>query len=116
MQVVGEILLEFGVTSARESLQQRTKAHPVLAGLGVFLLGGIAGLITRLIWPSGVFQPGPVSGLSLLMSPLVTGMIMDRYGEWRESRGSSRSFIATFWGGALFAFGMALVRFVSVTQ
>ena len=35
---------------------------------------------------------------------------MDRYGEWREGRGTSRSYIATFWGGALFAFGMALVH------
>ena len=59
MQVVGEILLEFGVTSARESLQQRTKAHPVLAGLGVFLLGGIAGLMTRFICLRGSFNQVP---------------------------------------------------------
>jgi len=37
---------------------------------------------------------------------------MDRYGQWREDRGQSRSYIDTFWGGALFAFTMALVRFV----
>jgi hypothetical protein len=39
---------------------------------------------------------------------------MDRYGEWLENRGGSRSHVATFWGGALFAFGMAFVRFVWV--
>ncbi len=80
----------------------------------MLLLGGALGALTRMIWPTRIFQPGPVRGASLLLSPLVTGAIMDRYGEWVEARGGTRSFIATFWGGALFAFGMALVRFVWV--
>jgi hypothetical protein len=41
---------------------------------------------------------------------------MDRWGEWRESRGTERSFVATFWGGALFAFAMALVRFLLLEE
>jgi hypothetical protein len=41
---------------------------------------------------------------------------MDRYGHWRESRGVEPSYSATFWGGAVFAFGMALVRFVLVNE
>ena len=67
-----------------------------------------------MIWPTPIFQQSPVRGASLLLSPLMTGAIMDRYGEWLEGRGGTRSFIATFWGGALCAFGMALVRFVWV--
>jgi hypothetical protein len=112
LQVAGEILIELGFSSVSESFRQRSRAHPVLAGIGILVLGGVAGGITRFIWPGRIFQPGPVPGLSLVVSPLVTGLIMDRYGEWREGRGSSRSYIATFWGGALFAFGMALTRFV----
>ena len=49
--------------------------------------------------------------LSLLLAPLVTGVIMDRYGEWRYQRGGDPSFLGTFFGGALFALGLAAVRF-----
>jgi len=41
---------------------------------------------------------------------------MEQYGQWREENGGERSFIATFWGGALFAFSMALVRFLWVDE
>jgi hypothetical protein len=84
----------------------------VFAGLGALLLGAVAGAITRVVWPGRIVAPGPLPSLSLLLSPVITGLAMDRYGEWRETRGGSRSFLATFWGGALFAFGMALVRFL----
>ena len=112
LQVVGEVLLELGVESVRDSTRSRKRANPVLAGVGALLLGALAGAITRLIWPGRIFDPGPFRGVSLILSPLVTGFVMKRYGEWRETRGASPSFLATFWGGALFAFGMALVRFV----
>ena len=39
---------------------------------------------------------------------------MDRYGRWRESRDAEPSYTATFLGGALFAFGMALARFLLI--
>lgn len=75
-------------------------------------MGGLMGALTLFIWPTRIVQPSPVRGVSLLLSPLVTGALMDRYGEWVEGRGGTRSYVATFWGGALFSFGMALVRFL----
>ena len=86
----------------------------MVAGIGVADLGGLAGVLTSVIWPTSIFRPGPVRGASLLLSPLITGVVMDRYGQWRENSGVARSYVATFWGGALFAFSMALVRFVWV--
>lgn len=86
----------------------------MLAGIGVAILGAIAGALASLLWPARILHPGPVPGASLLLSPLVNGLVMDRYGRWREGRGDERSTIATFWGGALFAFSMSLVRFVWV--
>jgi hypothetical protein len=114
LQIIGEVLLELGITSVGESMQRRSRAHPALAGIGALLMGAVAGVLTSLIWPARLFRPGPVPGSSLLLSPLVSGIAMNWYGEWREGRGWGRSYIATFWGGALFAFGMAAVRFVWV--
>ncbi|MCI0567198.1 MAG: hypothetical protein L0Z52_03285 [Acidobacteria bacterium] len=114
LQIVAEVLIEFGFSSIGESLRQRSRAHPVVAGIGVALLGGLAGALTSLIWPTRIFPSGPLRGASLLLSPLITGVVMDRYGQWREGSGVARSYVATFWGGALFAFSMALVRFVWV--
>lgn len=116
LQVVSELLIEFGFTSVGEPFQQRSRAHPVLAAGGVFVLGAVGGAMTCLIWPARVFQPAPLRGASLLVSPMVTGVVMDRYGKWRDDRGVSRSYVATFWGGALFAFGMALVRLAWVER
>jgi len=114
LQIIAEMLIEFGFGSVGESLRQRSRAHPVVAGVGVALLGGLAGALTSVIWPTRIFRPGPLPGTSLLVSPLITGLVMDRYGHWRESKGVGRSQVATFWGGALFALSMALVRFVWV--
>ena len=114
LQIVAEMLIEFGFGSIGESLRQRSRAHPVVAAVGVALLGGLAGVLTSVIWPTRMFRPGPVPGASLLVSPLITGLVMDRYGQWRDGKGIGRSYVATFWGGALFAFSMALVRFVWV--
>ena len=114
MQIVTEVFIEFGLGSIGESLRQRSRAHPVVAGVGIALLGGLAGALTTWILPTRIFQPAPLPGASLLVSPLITGAVMDRYGQWREDRGVGRSYVATLWGGALFAFSMALVRFVWV--
>src|SRR5262245_4152682 len=97
-----------------ESLRRRTRAHPLLAGIGIALWGALAGAVVSLIWPARIFQPVLLRGASLIVSPLISGVVMHQYGLWRDGRREPRSHLATFWGGALFAFSMALVRFVWV--
>jgi hypothetical protein len=116
LQIFGEVLMELGLSAIGEPFRRRSRAHPVVAGGGVALFGAVAGVLTSLIWPGRIFRPGPLPGASLLASPLLTGIVMNRYGQWREDRGLGHSYIGTFWGGALFAFSMALVRFVWVTH
>jgi hypothetical protein len=111
LQIGAEALIELGLESMGESVRRRRRAHPVLALVGAAVMGGLAGVVTSLVWPTRLFQSGPLPGLSLLLSPLVTGLVMHQYGRWRKGKGS---YLATFWGGAVFAFDMALVRFVWV--
>jgi hypothetical protein len=114
LQLTGELLLELGFHAAGESFSRRSRSHPVVAGLGIAVLGGVAGLITSLLLPSRIIQQAPVPGASLLLTPVISGFVMEMYGRWRMSRGGHPSYVATFWGGALFAFTMALVRFIFV--
>ena len=52
-----------------------------------------------------------IPGTSLVLSPLICGLVMKALGDWRQEKGMKRTDIATFWGGALFAIAMAAVRF-----
>ena len=114
VELAGDLLIEVGVAAVVESLQRPTEARSWVAAIGVLILGALAGLLVVVVLPTRILSPGPVAGASLVVSPLVNGFAMERYGRWRERRGGARSSLATFRGGALFAFAMALVRFLNV--
>jgi hypothetical protein len=80
--------------------------------LGLAVLGSLAGGLTVLVLPKPLAPPLPIRGLSLLLSPLATGALMERLGAWTRRRTGKQTYLATFGGGALFAFAMALTRFV----
>lgn len=109
---LGELLLDAAGRAFGEPFKRRDRAHPILAGVGVLLLGGLVGLLVSLVFPTRLITFGRIPGASLILSPLFNAFAMEYYGRWRESRGKSRSFLTTFWGGGLFALGMASVRFV----
>jgi len=80
LQGAGDLLVELGYASLRESTRERSRAHPVLAGFGVLLFGALAGAITRIVWPGRILDPGSFRGASLILSPLVNGIVMNRWG------------------------------------
>jgi hypothetical protein len=106
---VGEFCIQRGWQVFSEPF--RKGPNPILAAIGLTLLGALAGLLTSLIVPNRIFGQYGIKGVSILFSPLLTGLIMHRYGQWLVERGRPRSPFATFWGGALFALGMAFVRY-----
>jgi len=50
--------------------------------------------------------------MSLVLAPLAGGAMMHLYGQWKRTGGKDPSLLATFWGGALFAFAFAAARLV----
>ena len=114
LEVVGQILFEliFGVGS--ESLKNAARpirrSHPVLAGIGHFMMGLLAGGISLLIFGERLMARSTLPGLSLLVSPLLTGAAMHVIGA-RWEREEDRPALFSFRAGAVFAFGMALVRY-----
>jgi hypothetical protein len=75
-------------------------------------LGALAGFVIYLVFPQRIFTIRSIPGMSMVVSPLATGFVMKAFGDWRRSQGKKHSAVATFWGGATFAFSMAAVRFL----
>jgi hypothetical protein len=111
-QGLGELVVEGVARLFGAPFGRRDRNHPVVAGIGLLLMGAALGEASSWVWPHRIVGPGPYPGLSLLVSPVVNGLLADALGTWRERHGRSRSYLATFWGGALFAFGMAGARFL----
>jgi hypothetical protein len=111
-QILLEVLTSLGWESLDHSVRRERRAHPVLAGIGHLLLGLTAGVVSLFVLPQRLTPRSPLPGVSLVLSPIVTGIFMDRIGEWWRERGHDRPKLFSFWAGAIFAFGMALVRFL----
>jgi hypothetical protein len=120
LEIVGQILFEFITAFGWESLKDATRREhestPILSGTGHLLLGVFAGVLSLLIVPRRLAPHSPLPGLSLVLSPLGTGIVMDWIGEFWRERGRDRPILFSFRAGAIFAFGMALVRFVWVER
>lgn len=113
-QVIFEFLAELGWRSLGEGFRSRKRTHPVAAAAALGLTGALLGGITALVLPNRIFGFRGIPGATLVLSPLLTGSVMEAYGRWCDRHGRDRSSFGTFWGGAIFAFGMAAIRFYLV--
>lgn len=113
LQLFAELLFELGFQSVAHSVRRGRTANPLLAAIGLFIIGALAGFVTCWILPHPLLRPVPLfPKLSLVLAPLATGAAMHVYGSWRRRRGGDPSLLATFWGGAIFALAMGLARSV----
>jgi hypothetical protein len=116
LEILGQILVEaaaaLGWESLKASFRREHKSRPVLAGIGFFLMGLFAGILSLLVIGRRLTPHAWVPGLSMVLSPIGTGLAMDSMGEFWQGRGKDRPPLFSFRAGAIFAFGMALVRFV----
>lgn len=110
--LIAEIAMELGWESLAHPRGRRQS--PVIAGIAALLLGAILGAVGAAVFPERLLAPPPFPGISLLLAPLVSGMAMQAIGDHQRARGRSTSFLASFVGGALFAFGMAAARLVLI--
>ncbi len=114
VQFVVEGLLEVGWESVRRVSAKRGRVNRAAAAAVLVLLGGVTGYLSVLFVPVHLFGPSRYPGISLLVAPLATGAALQALGSWRAERGHTPSVLATFWGGALFAFAMVGVRVLLV--
>jgi hypothetical protein len=107
----GDALIEGVARAIGASFCRTDRQHPVAAGVGLLLMGAALGGLSYAVWPCQIAGNEPFPGVSRIVSPLVNGLALDAIGRWRDRRRKPRTYLSTLWGGALFAFGMAAVRF-----
>ena len=113
--IVGEISFEAVARCLGEPFRSRERRNAVAAGIGYFLIGLILGGVSLLIFPRSFVRSETFHGINLLITPLVSGLVMGAFGRWRERQGKTILRLDSFVYGFVFAFAMALVRFVYTT-
>lgn len=111
LQVLFEVLAEFGLRSLGEPFRRSREASPWLAALGYTIYGAVAGGLSLLVFPVAFLLTPWMRVANLALTPLAAGLMMSLMGAWRRRRGDDLIRLDRFSYGVLFALAMALVRF-----
>ncbi len=96
------------------SLSDVIKWTERLAGFLYGLLGLLAGALSFVVLPHRLVNlesPFGFRGISLLISPIIAGLVLSSVGAVMRTWGKRVTPIEMFWYGFAFALGMALIRF-----
>jgi hypothetical protein len=109
---VAELVLAFGWESVAAPFRRRERSNAALAAVGYILFGGILGAVSAWLIPHRFSQNDAISLLSVILNPIAAGFVLNFYGAARRRRNRPTTNLATFVGGASFAFGLSLARFL----
>jgi hypothetical protein len=111
LQLLFEVLAEFGVRALGEPFRPTREVSPWVAGLGYAIYGAVAGGISLWLFPAPVLHSPWLRIANLAVAPLAAGAAMSLMGAWRHRRGEALVRLDRFGYGVLFALSMALLRF-----
>lgn len=124
IELIVQLFLELGVNSFisnfrkknKNKITENKKINLVYAYFGIIFMGAILGFFSSLFFPTRLLSFHPINGISLVISPLILGTFMYFFGIWRKNKNKEISILATFWGGVIFSFSFALVRWLMVVK
>lgn len=111
LQLLLEVLAEFGLRVVSEPFRNRREISPFVAALGYALYGAVLGAVSLWLFPAPYLEADWLKWANLLVSPVAAGALMSLLGAWRRQRGQALMRLDRFSYGALFALSLALVRF-----
>lgn len=112
LQLVAESVVALIDRWFRNLFTESNVRSPIAAATGYFFLGLVFGVLSIFVVPHPLVRPSKIHGISLLISPLITGLIMSQIGVWIRKREFRAARIESFAYGFIFAFGIAIVRFL----
>ncbi|MBA4088733.1 MAG: hypothetical protein C0491_13175 [Novosphingobium sp.] len=110
LQVLFELLAELGLRAMADPL--RKPRTPAFSVVGYTLWGLIAGGISLFLFPASAIRDPAFRATNLVVTPLAIGAVMALIGKARNKRGQLLVRLDSFGYAYLFAFSMALVRFI----
>lgn len=114
LEIVGEAVIALISRSIGEVFVDSRGIHPILATIGYVFLGLVSGILSVFFFPHPLVHQSRIHGISVVISPIVTGLVMSQVGSALRRQGQKAVQIESFGYGFAFALGMALVRFVFV--
>jgi hypothetical protein len=113
-QVIVEAVVALVVRSVRNVFEETNAINPILATTGYLLLGSAFGISSLFLFPHPFFRPSKFHGISLVISPIITGLVMSQVGIMLRRKGKQAVQIESFGYGFTFALGLAIIRFILV--
>ena len=107
------------VQSVTDAAAKTSEDRPVIIFFLIFFLiisGFMAGAMISFIFPERIIKIGSITGISLLITPLIMGLLTSYVGRWEKEHDRGASIMATFLGGALFGLAAAVTRLIFVIQ
>ena len=110
LQAFFELIVELGFHSLADTL--RRPKNRALSTIGFALWGGIAGAISLWIFPASPIHEPVLRQINLIVTPVALGLVMMLVGKVRLRKGQDLVRLDRFGYAFVFAFAMALVRFI----
>jgi LytS/YehU family sensor histidine kinase len=86
--------------------------NPILSAIGYLAFGLVAGIASVWLLPHHLVHPSRYHGISLLISPMIAGLIMSQIGSFLRRKDKTTVRIESFLYGFTFALGIAIIRLV----
>jgi hypothetical protein len=110
-EVVLGAIVDLMVRSTRNLRAESKPIGPVLAAVGYLSLGSGLGLLSIFLLPHALIPRSRFHGVSLVVSPVLTGLVMWQVGWSLRRQGKDSVQIESFGYGFTFALGVAMIRF-----
>jgi len=110
LPLIAEIFAELALHKIERVPWMQGTARVIVTAIMYFGVGLVAGFFSLLIFPNAFARSSIVPGISLLITPVLGGVVMS-YMAWFRVRTWDRSIrLETFVYGFAFAFAMTLLR------
>ncbi len=108
-------LLTRGISKLFKTVSETiSDVNPAATTFALGMLGVSAGFLSVVAYPHPLVHPSRLHGVSVIASPLITGLAMSQLGRLLRNHGRRVMPIESFGYGFAFAFAMALARFLAL--